>query len=35
MISALGARYAGMFGNNENLNNALRSAGKKVNEEVW
>lgn len=35
MIVALGSRYAGMFGNNDDLKNSLREAGKQANEEVW
>ena len=32
MIVALGSRYAGMFGNNDDLKNSLREAGKQANE---
>lgn len=35
MITALGHRFAGMFGNNDSLKSDLITSGKKVHEEVW
>ena len=35
MVTALGHRFAGMFGNNDSLKSDLITSGKKVHEEVW